>query len=170
MDIVLVDEEDKVIGAKERSALAPGDIYRVAVLWITNAAGDVLLAQRAAGKKWPGTWAAAVAGTVEEGENYDTNIVKEAKEEIGLDVALGDLKRGPKYRFQDEKSNHFSQSYFYRMETPVEDLTIDKNEIVQLKWFPRIALKDMLTHAPQDFAPTAGRVLALLVKEPSALA
>jgi 8-oxo-dGTP pyrophosphatase MutT (NUDIX family) len=102
---------------------------------------------------------------VEATEDYDTNIVKEAEEEIGLPISIDDLKRGPKYRFRDEKSNHFSQSYFYTMERSPDDLTIDKNEIAQLRWFPRTELLRMLEHSPDDFAPTARRVLALLLGE-----
>ena len=79
MIIVVVDERDEVTGTKDYESVTSNDIYRVSALWIVNLRGEVLLAQRSFNKtKDPGTWGPAVAGTVEKGEDYDTNIVKEA--------------------------------------------------------------------------------------------
>jgi isopentenyldiphosphate isomerase len=83
--IIIVNEKDEIIGFKERSKVKTDDIYRVSALWAENAKGDILMAQRAFSKmNSPGKWGPAVAGTVEEGETYDSNITKEAEEEIGL--------------------------------------------------------------------------------------
>ncbi len=82
---IIVDENDKRIGLKIRRDIKQEEIYRVSALWIENSKGDVLLAQRSFDKKNnPGQWGTAVAGTVEEDEDYDLNIYKEAEEEIGL--------------------------------------------------------------------------------------
>lgn len=165
MLIPIVNEEDEVIGSKERGKLDSGDIYRVAALWITNAKGDMLLAQNAATKmKYPGKWAAAVAGTVEGDEDYDTNIVKEAKEEIGLVVSIDKLERGPKFRFKNERSNHFAQNFFYVFEGSVDDLKTDPVEVAQLKWFARDELKRMLVDSPDSFSPSALRGLGQILE------
>ncbi|MFA6422790.1 MAG: NUDIX domain-containing protein, partial [Candidatus Buchananbacteria bacterium] len=83
--IIIVNENDEAIGHKERNELDFSDIYRVSGLWITNLKGEILLAQRAFTKNHdPGKWGPAAAGTVEEGEDYETNILKEAEEELGL--------------------------------------------------------------------------------------
>ena len=41
--IVIVDENDDVIGHKERGAIMQDDIYRVAALWITNSNGGCIV-------------------------------------------------------------------------------------------------------------------------------
>jgi len=84
--IIIVDENDNPIGLKERGTLDyDKDIYRVSALWITNSKGQILIARRALTKKQnPGKWGPGVAGTIDEGETYDSNIIKEAKEELGL--------------------------------------------------------------------------------------
>src|SRR3989338_4963070 len=85
MKIPIVDENDEIIEYKDEKDRKPEDICRVAGLWVTAPNGDILLAQRAFVKKRsPGVWGPAVAGTVEEGETYEQNIIKEAEEEIGL--------------------------------------------------------------------------------------
>lgn len=59
--IVIVDDNDIVIGLKDRSEIKSLDIYRVSALWVVNNEGDVLLAQRAFNKKNnPGKWGPAV--------------------------------------------------------------------------------------------------------------
>jgi len=56
--IVIVNDEDEIIGHKERGTLVKEDIYRVAALWVTNSKGEILLAQRQLGKRHdPGKWA-----------------------------------------------------------------------------------------------------------------
>jgi isopentenyldiphosphate isomerase len=51
--IILVDENDAIIGAKKRSlvSMAIGDIYRITALWVTNSEGAILLAQRSFSKR-----------------------------------------------------------------------------------------------------------------------
>ena len=81
--IPVVNEQDEIIGYKERAEIQKDDIYRIVSLRITNPQGQILIAQRAFTKKHaPGKRSPAVAGTVEKGETYEQNIRKEAKEEL----------------------------------------------------------------------------------------
>ena len=86
MKIQIVNTNDKVIGLKERKNLDyKNNIYRSSALWIINSKGKSLLAQRALTKKHhPGKWRPAVSGTIEKNETYDSNIIKESEEELGL--------------------------------------------------------------------------------------
>jgi hypothetical protein len=107
--IVIVNENDEIIAHKERGTLIQKDIYRVSALWVKNFKGDILLAQRKFTKSHdPGKWGPAVAGTVDEGETYEQNIIKEAEEEIGLKNIRPTL--GPKIRMTGEY-NYFDQWY-----------------------------------------------------------
>lgn len=77
----IVDGNDKVIGKKLRSEITKNDIYRVSSLWIFNKNKELLIAQRPMWKKNdPGKWSESVVGTLEDGETYESNLVKEAKE------------------------------------------------------------------------------------------
>lgn len=126
--IVIVDENDTPIGVKERGEIdAAKDRYRVTGLWLTNSKGDILLAQRALTKKVnPGLWGPAVAGTVEEGETYDENIVKEIREELGIRLSITDLKKVKKFRV-DGPRHYFSQFYTYTADTPAPDFAIARD-------------------------------------------
>jgi isopentenyldiphosphate isomerase len=149
MKLVIVDESDNVIGLKDRDEVAPNDIYRVARLAILNSKGQILLAQRAfVKKKDPGVWGLAVEGTVEEGEDYETNIRKEAGEEIG--VMLDSIKLGPKLRMMG-KYNHQCQFYIYNADFDVSKLQLQEDELAAVKWYDPLALKQEVSDSPQSF-------------------
>lgn len=133
--IIIVNEEDKVIGYKERDTLTDKDIYRVSALWIENSKDQILLARRAfTKKKDPGMWGPAVAGTIDEGETYESNILKEAEEELGLKNI--EPKKLVKQRVRTP-NNHFTQWFLLKLNKPLEYFKINKEEVARIKWFPR---------------------------------
>jgi isopentenyldiphosphate isomerase len=64
MRVVLTNEQDEVVGYKERSALNEKvDIFRASCLWVENDIREVLIAQRSLAKKSsPGIWGACSHG------------------------------------------------------------------------------------------------------------
>ncbi len=154
MRIVLVNECDEVIGSRERAALLSSDIHRASNLWLTNSQGDILLAQRVPTKKMhPGKWGPAVTGTVDEGEDYDTTILKEIGEEIGLTLMLKDLTRGPKLRVMVPGDDHFVQWYTYVCDTPAEGFQLQCEEVAQVAWVSREQLVDEFAAHPENYVP-----------------
>ncbi len=147
--IIIVDEEDNIIGSKEREKKKPEDIFRVTSLWIENSKGDILLAQRSlTRKKSPGKWGPAVAGTVAQGETYDDNIIKEAAEEIGLSNVH--LEKKEKVRMKGS-SNFFGQRYEAKLDLPIEAFTIQEEEVAAIRWFTRKELKKLIKEKPEQF-------------------
>lgn len=147
--IIVVNENDEIIAHKEHGTLTKGDIYRVSALWVKNSQGDILLAQRNFRQSHdPGKWGPAVAGTLDEGETYKVNIIKEAEEEIGLK----DTKPmpGPKVRMNGEY-NYFSQWHTLVVDKPAEDFIIQEEEVEQVKWFTRAELETELREHPEKY-------------------
>lgn len=147
--IIIVNENDQIIGYKERATLNQEDIYRVSALWIQNSQGDILMAQRSFSKKnYPGNWSNAVDGTNEEGESYESNIIKEAEEEIGL----------KNFPFQKVKKirakglhNFFGQLFLAVVDKDVKDFKVNKEEIEEIKWFKKEVLSKELENNPDKF-------------------
>lgn len=150
MKIVIVDEKDNVISYKDRDAINyQEDIYRVSVLWINDNKGNVLLAKRAMTKSHsPGKWGPAVSGTVDEGEDYDLNIIKEAEEELGL-VGIGPRKGFKKRVFGEY--NYFCQWYFVTIDKSASDFKIKKDEVEGVKWFSVEKLMKEMEKQPDKF-------------------
>ncbi len=148
--IIIVNKTDRILGYIGRNFLNKKEnIYRVSSLWIKNSAGNILLSQRAFSKKHnPGKWGPAVAGTVEKEETYDSNIYKEAKEELGL---IGfKFKKGPKFLKRGEYT-YFCQSYFVIIDKEINFFKIKNEEIESIKWFSKNNLIKNLDEHPEKF-------------------
>lgn len=160
--IIIVDSQDNVIGLKQRDQITYRDIYRVSALWLTDSkTGDVLLAQR----KWnkrndPGKWSAGVAGTVDEGEDYEVNIKKETEEEMGLTNIVVTL--GPKQFVDDGKHRFFCQWYYAQIDKDTTKLTIQEDEVEAVKWMPAKELITDLKTNPDRYPPSTQASLEAL--------
>lgn len=146
--IIIVDENDNQVGVMDREKVVD-EIYRVASLRITNSKGEILLARRAYSKKHdPGKWGPAVAGTLDEGETYESNIYKEAKEELGITNV--EFKKGEKARV-DAKWHYFTQRFYVQLDWPLERFNPDPGEVAEVKWFGVDELKHELAAHPDEF-------------------
>jgi isopentenyl-diphosphate delta-isomerase len=160
---VIVDENDQIISHKFREEIVQSDIYRVAALWITNSKGDILLAQRALSKKNdPGRWGPAVTGTVDEGETYETNIVKEAEEELGLKNIQP--QKGPKVRVA-HSHNFFDQWFLLTVDQPIEYFKAEPKEVMAIKWFTPEEFEKETTEHPEQFLKSMPQWKKLFKKE-----
>ena len=165
MKITIVDKNDKVIGYRERNILRKDDIYRVSALWITNSRGDILLAKRHHTKSHhPGKWGPAVAGTIEKGETYESNIIKEMREELGINNLMPKL--GPRMKM-DNEFHYFIQWYVLSIDKEVDEFKIQKEEVEEIKWFsPRELTRELREH-PEDFLPAMGKYFKLFLSHSS---
>lgn len=150
--LIIVNDQDEVIGYKERGTLVLEDIYRVSALWVTNSRGDILLAQRKFTKKHhPGMWGPAVAGTNDEGETYESNIIKEAGEEIGLKNVQPTKSKKTRVTPATGDYNHFTQWFTLVVDKPAEYFVIQEDEVEQVKWFTRAELQQELQEHPDQY-------------------
>ena len=152
MRIPIVDENDNLLyykDAKERDRHK--EITRSAGLWVTDKEGNILLAQRAFNKEVaPGLWGPAAAGSVEEGETYESNIIKEAEEEINLKNIKPIL--GPKRRLSTSHE-YFAQWFMVVVD---HDYSFKKQdeEVEAIKWFSPLELSILLKEQPEIFLPS----------------
>lgn len=150
--IVVVNEHDEPIGVKVRDAVGPDDFYRVSAIWVDNPQGEILLAQRAFSKKHhPGKWGLSVVGTVDEGEDYIMNAIKEAREEIGLTIDPTLLSLGPKNTIRMSDRNFFCQWYWHTTSVSPDSLTRQIEEVEELRWVSLPRLRGWLKDSPDDF-------------------
>ena len=148
-----VDENDRLTGSKHWRDMQYSDIYRVTALWLTDqTTGEILLAQRKWNKKnHPGKWGPAAAGTVEVDETYDSNIVKEIAEEIGL-TGL-ELSKGPKLFNDDGDNRFFCQWYLSKIDRNKLQIKIQEAEVEAIKWVTKGWLLTELARHPDIFTP-----------------
>lgn len=150
-EIIIVDENDNIIGHKTRPNIQLNDIYRVSSLIVYNKEGDVLLGKRAKTKKNnPNLWAPIVNGTNAKGETYEENIIRETREEIGLDINSPIPVTKVRVR---ENHDHFV-SFFKIIIDKDTRLIVDESEIQEIRWFSKNDLENLLEESPHLFVPT----------------
>ena len=159
--IQIVNENDEIIAHKHRNEIDYSkDIYRSTTLWITNSKSEILLAQRKLTKdKDPGKWGPAVAGTVEEGETYNSNIRKETEEEIGLTNV--ELKSVEKFKAGHPRQQ-FIQVYSTKIDKQIEDFKIQEDEVERIAWMSKTELIKDLRDNPDKYVPAMPKLIDIL--------
>lgn len=149
----IVDENDNIIGYKPRNEIDfKKDYYRIGCLWLTNPKGEVLLAQRLLTKdKDPGKWGPSAAGTLEQGETYESNIYKEAEEELGLTGV--EITPVIKLKLEEPRKS-FLQLYKGRCDWPVSRFTPQPEEVEQVSWINIADLRKDIQKFPEKYVPS----------------
>lgn len=152
--VPIVDIQDTIIDYKPRSSLSCHDIYRVASLAIVNPGGDkFLLAQRASWKSSPYKWAFSVDGTVEKGETYKDNIIKEAYEEIWLHITDNNLQE-VWHCYVDrlwEKNNFRHTLFLLTSEENIIDSLVLEDAVEAIRWWTIEELIHTVDDSPNTF-------------------
>ncbi len=149
MKIPIVNEQDEIIGYKERDDRNPEDIIRITAIWIIDEYNNILLQQRKFVKKYsPGKWGPAVSGTVEKGETYESNAYKELEEEIGLSNFV--LEKSNKIYGLSKNGKRFCQVFILKIPHNTQ-FSLEEDEVEQVKWFSKLELKELLDSHSDDF-------------------
>ena len=93
-------------------------------------------------------WGPAVAGTNDKGESYESNIIKEAEEEIGLKGHS--FQKSKKVRYNG-KHNFFCQWFTFTFDKKPDKFKIQEDEVEQIKWFKKEELLKEIEQNPDDF-------------------
>jgi len=160
-EVIVVDREDAVLGSKPRSEMTPEDIRRSTALWLTNENDEILIAQRALTKPHsPGLWGPAAAGVVAKGEMYDSNIRKEVREELGVNL---ELVTGPKAFVQSQRPG-FVQWYLATVHTSSFHPKLQEEEVAAITWISFEDLRDAVATKPRDYMQSMPQWVELFKK------
>lgn len=155
--IPIVDENDNVIDRVEKDSFdkSTGRIYRTTSLFLFNLDGRILIQKRAETKQTsPGKWdLASVAGHVNFGETYIEAIIRETKEEIGLELSPDDIHYSEKIFTETSKGKRrFTQIFWAVANFSLEDLKIENSEISDVKLIALNELSEMIAEDRDQFA------------------
>jgi isopentenyl-diphosphate delta-isomerase len=154
--LILVDATDRDVGqlSKVRCHEGSGVLHRAFSLLIFNAAGDLLIQQRAAAKRlWPLYWSNSCCSHPRIGESLDAATQRRLGEELGLHCPLQFLfKFQYQAQFDSTGSEHELCSVFIgRCEGP---LRINPAEISAWRWISPEALHaELASPAAARFTP-----------------
>jgi isopentenyldiphosphate isomerase len=149
--VVIVDSEDNVIGAMERSeAIARKQIVRIVRVLLFNSKGQLFMQKRGPNVNFPNLWDQSVGGHVDEGEDYLVAARREMEEEIGLKgVNLKEVARYyTEFEYEQGAFRRFNMLYTALSDDP---LKLNPDEVAGGKWVTLSELDEMITVAPENF-------------------
>ena len=153
--LVLVDADDRETGFLDKAAAhdGAGTLHRAFSLFVFNTNGELLLQQRAPGKRlWPGFWANTCCSHPRRGEAIGEAIHRRLVEELGFDCELEFLYKFEYHaRYGEEGSEHELCHVF----AGVSDAEphVNATEISALRHVSPEALDAEMARDPAHFTP-----------------
>lgn len=143
MEHEMIDEYNKLgekIGVVDKEIAHRDGLWHKAIhVWIINDKNEVLLQYRCAEKKlYPNMWDTSFAGHIGAGESSIQAVIREGKEELGIDVDLEKLEflmtMVEKVRYEKIVSNEFIDIYILRQNVDINKIALQKEEVADAKY------------------------------------
>jgi len=165
--MILVDSDDREIGflSKADAHLGVGALHRAFSLFVFNPAGELLLQQRANGKRlWPGYWSNTCCSHPRRGENMDNAIHRRLHEELGLRTELEFLFKF-QYRAQYDPQGVEHELCWVFAGTSAERPRPNVHEVAAWRYVSPNALRSEVARAPETFTPWFKLAWARILRE-----
>jgi isopentenyldiphosphate isomerase len=136
-------------------------MIKVAVLWLINEDGELLLAQRALNKiPDPGVWGPSVTGKLEPGEEFDEALAREVEEELSLKPTLYAPRSLLKmeYLHPDGEWRWFGIYFAPFTKEKTKLIKIDSVEVAGIQWSSPKDIEAKMKQAPETFPASARTV------------
>lgn len=116
--------------------------HKAVAMFMINSKGQVLLQKRSANKKlWPNKWDMTAGGHVLAGEFGFEAIIREIKEELGIDIQKNDITfigSAISTKIKGDIINkHFNEYYIINKDLDETTLTLQTEEVSDVKWFDK---------------------------------
>lgn len=140
----ILDEKGNYTGKIETRAKChkEGLWHKAVVVCIINSKEQVLLQKRSPNKRvWPNMWDATAGGHVLAGEFGFQAIIRETREELGIELNKNEMTfLGSSISRQvkgDVINNHFNEYYIVRKDLDETKLKLQKEEVSEVKWIDK---------------------------------
>lgn len=116
--------------------------HRAVYAFIIDENLNILLQKRSPKKKlWPNKWDVTLGGHVNASEFGRQALIRECKEELGLEINDDDIKyivsTTSVYNKNNYINNHYDECYLITKNINIEDLKLQKEEVSDVKFFSK---------------------------------
>ena len=131
----------KIIKRGER--MLDGEFHLIVHIWIKNSNNEFLIQQRSEKVKNPLVWS-TTGGSAVAGEDSFTAALREVKEELGIDLTN---EKGYLFDvdiYEEDNQQYISDTYLYFIDLDVNALTLQTEEVKQVKFEKMSVIKKMM--------------------------
>lgn len=123
--------------------------HRAVYAFIINDKREVLLQKRSSNKKqWPDMWDVTVGGHVLAGEFGREALIRETKEELGIDIDDCDIRylvgSISADTHKDIVNKHFNECYIITKDIDLSKIKLQKEEVSEVRFFTIEEIMDMV--------------------------
>ena len=127
----LYDKDENLTGERvlrfKNMKPTKGSYIYIVIVFIENSEGKFLIQKTS---KQKGSVFATTGGLVSSGYNADEAIVKEIKEELGLDIDISELKIVETIRHEYA----FQRTYYLKKDIDIKDIILQEDEVENVYW------------------------------------
>ena len=133
----------------------------VVVFIISNDNNKVLLQQRSSTKKlWPNLWDITAGGHVLSGELGYQSVIRETKEEIGIELDKNDLEFIGATTSEDVKGDiinrHFNEYFVAHSDVNLNDIVLQEEEVQDINWFDKDEIIEKINNNYENLTDKVG--------------
>ena len=133
----------------------------VVVFIVSEDNSKVLLQQRSSKKKlWPNLWDLTAGGHVFAGELGYQAVIREAKEEIGVEISKEDLEFIGATTSENIKGDiinrHYNEYFIVHKDIDVKDIVLQEDEVQDIKWFDKEEIIKKVNNNFEDLTDKIG--------------
>lgn len=144
---------------KEEKTVAheKGLFHKTVHVWIINSKGELLVQRRSKDKRtYPNMLDISFAGHISSGESIVDGVLREGKEELGLDINLDYLSYLFSYRVEKEieKNKYFENEivnvFLYEKDIEIEEYKFLDKEVQEVKYIDFRILEEMWKNGDKE--------------------
>lgn len=135
--------------------------HRAVYAFIIDDKGNILLQKRSENKKlWPNMWDVTVGGHVDAGEFGRQALIREVKEELGIEIKDDDVKYligSTSINEQGDIINkHYNECYLITKNIDISDIKIQKEEVSEVRYFSKDELLKRISNNYEGLTDKTG--------------
>lgn len=131
---------EKTNKTSERGKQKEGEYGLSVHIWIMNKEGKFLVQKRTKSRKrFPNMWS-LTAGAVDIGETSVEGAIREAKEEIGINIEKEEFE----LILSIKRKHNFLDIWLVRKDIDLKDIVMQEEEVQEVKWVTKDELEEMI--------------------------
>lgn len=135
--------------------------HRAVYAFIIDQNSNILLQKRSAKKKlWPNMWDVTVGGHVDAGEFGRQSLIREVKEELGIDITDDDIKYlvgSSSINIKGDIINkHYNECYLITKDVDVSKIKLQEEEVSEVRYFSKEEVLNMIDNNYSELTEKTG--------------
>ncbi len=133
----LYDKEGNLVNEKGIRGVPSNYLVGIVIIFIENSKGEFLIQKTSASR---GSIFATTGGHVDYGDTFDSTIIKEVSEELGLDISKDNVIEAKTFIYDTD----IRKVYYLKKDVDIKDITIKEDEVEYVKWMSIDEIKGLI--------------------------